>query len=210
MGGLLVSLVDFINKWPNDDTVRWTMDDLPELLPGDIVIERHSMISSRLLQLGLHSYWNHITVIVNSDYYIVENTGNGVVLENLENDTNLAIAVYRYPDLSEEERDRIAWEAMTLVGKENDWQIVLRSVREAGWQTPIILTKALWALWTDDGDVPLPHIVDDYLVCSEVVQEAYSQAGFPLVADEYLLLPKNVAIMGRDGELERLFGPDKI
>lgn len=210
VGGLSNSFVDWLNGWPDDQTTKWTMEDLPELLPGDIVLERHSFIASHMIQIGLNTYWNHATVIVNSSYDIVENTGAGVVFENLKNDMNLDIAIYRNPDLSDEERERIAQEAVSLVGKENDWLIVPRSVREVGWRTPVVIAKALWALWTGDGDVPLPHIEDDYLVCYEVVQEAYSNAGIPLVDDGYLLLPRNVVVPGRDGKLERLFGPDKL
>jgi len=189
---------------------KWNVKDLPKLELADVVLKHHYKIASYLMRLGMHSYWNHAAIVIvaeATDCMIVENTAAGVVLNTLVADVNAHIAIYRHEGLSDEQRLKIAGEAKALVGKNNDWHIGQRVARSLGWESP----KVLWDLWMDKEFVPIPHVIDEYFLCSEIVQESYFRAGVEIINDEHLLLPKTIVLLSRQGKVfTRIWGQDKI
>jgi hypothetical protein len=172
------------------------------LKPGDIVLVHGSSFSARLIQFATRSRWNHAALVArheeDGDYTIYESDKDGVVASDLSRYGNSDIAIYRMPDLNNSERNSIVKAARETWGNQYDYPIVIWTVKVLGWKrSGILLAKIVFGLpWR------APHIQDKYLVCSEMVQEAYSSAGFPLTDDEYLVTPGDIA---KCEKLERVY-----
>ena len=158
---------------------------VPRLELGDIVVYHGTSWSARLIQLVTRSYWNHAAIVVGRLA-----TGQYTVLEasfprarlwplNLESD----IEVYRVTE-SYTKQQKIARAAIALHQKPYDVLVALRVIRKCG------IKKSLRILLR--SPLTVPKIAGSELVCSELVQEAYSNAGIPLNSDNILLLPGDI------------------
>jgi hypothetical protein len=144
-------------------------------------------------QLITRSRWCHAGIIdevSDGDFGILESiTSKGVSCGLLSFYKGKELAIYRYKGITPEQQQDIRHQARKRGRLHYDIFLPLRIIKRIGL---IKVIGVLWNLWFGDGKVNVPHQSDNYVVCSELVQEAYSSSGIPLCPDTQLLLPKDV------------------
>ena len=163
-----------------------------QLLPADIILEHGSSFSARLIQFITHSYWNHAALVVIDDVLIEANKRGRFRRFALGPPNKMAI--YRIIYLNTIERDKIVQQALKYEGRVYDFLLVLRLFQRLGLRKGFSTLKR--AIFNSEP-ISVPHIKDQFVVCSELVQEVYRNAGYPLCEPDKLLFPGGVAGLRR-------------
>ena len=200
--------------------------DIPnDLMPGDIVLVHGRGMVARGIRLITQSHWAHALIIEEAggdDYAILEAVPRGLAFGMLGiHYKGEDIAVFRLRQwrprgdivaqalqgLSEQEQVQrtIIAKAREMGRYHYDHLVLWRTARELGWRRCLTVLMGM-ALGDDLPEVP--HRRDRYVVCSELIQEAYAAAGVPLIDDRYLLLPRTIAALAST-KLERIYGAGK-
>lgn len=169
-----------------------------ELLPADIVLVRGHNWTSRLIRFLTGSQFNHASLIVSKTVrggkYVIAEADKTVVTRVLSSRYNVDdVAVFRDPTLTDEMRWNIAATALEMTGRPYDFILPFKLMKRYGWR---YVLRILWDMLRHPREARIPHIKDRWLVCSEMVQEAYSEHGVPLVPDDQLLVPGHVERFG--------------
>lgn len=146
---------------------------------GDYGVVRSSGLAARLIQIGTVSRWNHSIVYIGGDY-IVEANPTGVEISNLSRYDK--IAWNQHEQLTDTQRDTIAKYAIDQVGKAYSFiTIALIFFRILGLK--FLSTRLAVTLAKHEG-----------YICSELVAECYSKAGFPLsTKPDWQVVPGDLA-----------------
>ncbi len=170
--------------------------NFPQLLPGDIVLTHSPGFNFLRVLTGL--YWNHVILIDEADfvgdkdYVILESINKGVAIGYLSFYQGCEIAIYRYKGITEEQQQEIRHSAKTRGRWRYDFLVPFKVLKRVGFKK---FFELLVQFWSKSYPLKIPHIKDSYVVCSELVQEAYSFAEIPLISDEYILVPDQIALL---------------
>jgi uncharacterized protein YycO len=131
-----------------------------------------------LIRIGTTSRWNHAIVYV-GDGRAVSADPTGVKLVNIADYKD--IAWNRHEQLTDEQREHIAKNALSFVGRPYDFfTIALLALRILGLKLNLPLFTYL--------------AKKDGFICSELVAEAYDKAGVALLnKPDYLIVPGDLA-----------------
>lgn len=178
---------------------------------GDVGLTHSTSLSARLIQFLTHSYWNHAFVIVvlrqenGEDLPWIVEAGISPVMREFELAASDEMAIYRYPGLTLEQKRLMALVALSYPGRKiYDFFLPIRIFKRVGLVKGL---RILYRMAIKGKDCYIPHISDDFVVCSELVQEMFSAVGYPLIPDEYLLAPGTIAKL-RHTVLQRTYGLD--
>ena len=161
---------------------------------GDIVLIHEKGLVARLIQILQHSHWNHVLLIDEllpwfSDYGIFESIGSkGVSCGLLSFYRGKEISVYRYKMITPEQQSKIKFSAIQFGRYRYDTFLPFRVIKLLGMRRAF---KLLFKMLLNQS-VDIPHCLDSYIVCSELVQEAYRKVDIELCNDNYLLLPRDI------------------
>lgn len=190
---------------------RWRLEDLPLLHPGDVFLSSGGNgWTSKLERFVMRSHWTHAGLIedkLGADYGILESVARGVAVGLLYYHYGCDdMAIYRLRDKSMDTSTQVQ---IIVNAKERgryhyDYGIAYHICRQLGPRNAVELALQLIA---NKRPTTIPHFKDHYVVCSEFVQEVYSDAGIKLIPDEYLLLPRDIASL-RHSKLIQIFGKD--
>lgn len=172
----------------------WRIADLPALRPGDWAYVRTNSIPSWIIRFLFKSHYNHalwIAQIFETAQGVVEHIG---IIESVAKGVSPGdlwdlyhksdIAVMR-ADCDDETAKRALAQAYKYGRKRYDFLIPFDTIRRYGWRNTLV---AIW--WILRGEqVLFPHVKDERVVCVEEIQEPYSDIGFPLIDDAWLLAP---------------------
>ena len=166
-----------------------------ELKPADIILVRGHCIVARIIQFLTGSQFNHAAMVVTKTqrwdrYLIAEAERIGVIFRVLQTKYDPAdIAIYRDPSLTEEQRWDVAKAALEMDGMPYDFLMPIRLFKRFGIRYSL---KVLMDVLKNPREAKVPHIRSDWILCSEMVQEAYSSEGVHLISDDQLLVPGHV------------------
>jgi len=188
--------------------------DMPELEPADIILTHNTGLGAGLVQLVTRSYWSHTLLVesvinnpANIDYAVIEAIPRGLAFGTLNThykDTD--IAVYRIRDDQIGIRSHVPERFLELPKRQQFQELVLLEAKKRGrYHYDHFVLYHIWKAVGTAGMLDLlncllhglplniPHKADEYVVCSELVQEAYEAAGSPLILPTKLLMPGNIA-----------------
>ncbi len=171
--------------------------------PADIVLVHAKGFNLLRLITGL--YWNHALLIekeIDGDYGTLESIDKGVAPTLLSNYIGQEIAVYRHKGMTPEIADDVIKAARGMGTYKYDFMIFFRILKRVGLRKGI---KLILQFLNKEYPLEIPHIKDEVVVCSEMVQEAYSVGGLPLIDDKYLLTPDGIDYVSScNGHLPRV------
>lgn len=173
---------------------------------ADIVLYHGASFSARLIRFVCNSHWNHAAIVVRAQIWprlVMEADVKGKLRE-FELEPPSKMAIYRMESLTPAQRYKIVDEALGFKGSVYDFLIVWRIFRRVGLMEGL---RILYRMVYKGEDCPVPHFVDEFVVCSELCQEAFSKAGIPLCPDVQLLLPSTIAKLRRT-ILTQIYGVD--
>ena len=186
---------------------------MKKLRATDIVLTHDNGLTSGLWRFLMRSHWNHAGIITGSiiengklvDYKILEACGGGAKENRLfEKYGYENIAIYRMRGkVPFYKRQKVLNGALALKGLPYDYGIALRLVHRVGWRKAFHILKDM----VFGKETFIPHEKDIWVVCSELVQEAYEDAKMPLIDNQILLLPGRIAKL-RNTKLEQIYGKD--
>ena len=161
---------------------------------GDIVLYHGTSWSARGIQFLTNSYWNHAAMVTHPQGLnapvVIE---AGPVVRYADLDIKGDIAIYRDPTLTTQNQYDLRSAAKEMTGKPYDFMLAPRVLRKLGlWNSFSLICDLI------GGRNPIvPHIEDQFVVCSELVQEIYAIAGLPLLSGNRLLLPGGITKVNR-------------
>lgn len=153
---------------------------------GDIIVTTTAAAVSGLIRFGTGSQVSHTMLYVGQGTQVIDATSAGVRLRPLAealSDATVAVA-FRYPGLSEAQRQIIADKAAEHIGRPYDyWGIV----RQASFQIDSRVCNVLPASAAEEcrnfcGRVDVGRGTDTEFFCSELVIAAYQAAGVPITS----------------------------
>ena len=145
---------------------------------GDYGVVSSNGFLAKLIRLGTISRWNHAFIYV-GDNQIVEANPTGVAISPLANYPKVAWNMHE--ELSDDQRTKIVDYAKSTVGRPYNFGIIA-----------VLALRAI-------GIKIFPKKATDYLakhegyICSELVAEAYENAGFPICPAVDLCNPGDLA-----------------
>jgi len=145
---------------------------------GDYGVVKTNGFFGLLIRIGTTSRWNHAIVYV-GDGRAVSADPIGVKLVNIADYKD--IAWNRHEQLTDEQREHIAKNALSFVGRPYDFfTIALLALRILGLKLNLPMFTYLSK--------------KDGFICSELVAEAYDKAGVALLnKPDYLIVPGDLA-----------------
>ena len=170
-----------------------------ELKPGDIVLVHNRGLAARIIQLLTWSRWNHAAMIFSKTargnrYVIVESERKGVIARVLKSKYRMRdIMILRDPTLDDDIRWSVAMAGLEMEGRPYDFLLPLRLIKRFGFRYSI---KVLYDVARHHSTSRVPHIRNRWVVCSEMIQEAYHEAGVILIPDDQLLVPGRIEKLG--------------
>ncbi len=177
-----------------------------DIQDGDIVLVHQKGFSWLRLLTGMQ--YNHVFIIderIFDDWQIFESIDKGTAPTLLSNYKGQCLTAFRYTGITPEQKQRVRY-ALAQMGKfKYDYFVPLRAIKRMGIRDTV---KTLLKLWSKDYPVNVPHVQDNWIVCSEYAQEAYSRAGIPLQDDKWLLLPDSPLYCPVDEVLEQAWHTD--
>lgn len=149
---------------------------------GDYGVISSSGLFARLIQFGTRSRWNHAFIYIgeiDGVPSIVEANPTGVAISPASEYS--IIAWNQHEELTDEQRNGIAFYARHCIGRPYNWGI--------------IFMLALRALGLKVFPKKFVHYLGQHAgyICSELVAESYEKAGVPLCADPSLCNPGDLA-----------------
>jgi papain like cysteine protease AvrRpt2/permuted papain-like amidase YaeF/Yiix C92 family enzyme len=151
---------------------------------GDIILSTTSATVSGLIRFATSSDVSHAMLYVGQGGQVIDATGAGVRLRPLTEalaDATVAVA-FRYPGLTDDQKGIIADKAAELIGRSYNYVGI---VRQAQFRVHSTLCNVLpdaqaGACRTFFGGVDLGRGSSTEFFCSQLIVEAYQQAGVPL------------------------------
>lgn len=139
------------------------------IAPGQFAVTATSGITARLIRWATRSTVNHAILCIGDDGQCVEATPHGVRTTNA---TTYPRAVWSDEHLTDDQATTITTYGTSHVGEEYGWITIIAITLELAHIKPRWLLRRL----REPGSV----------ICSELVERAYSAAGITLVPDEYI------------------------
>lgn len=128
----------------------------------------------------------------NNDYGIIESISKGVACGLLSFYVGDEIAVYYSEGITAEEQQCVRHAARKEGRFHYDYFLPFRLIKKVG----IKRTLQLWIqLRAKKLPLPIPHVKDSYVVCSELGQESYLSCKIPMLGDAYTLIPDDVPLL---------------
>lgn len=151
---------------------------------GDIILSTTPAAVSDLIRFATTSDVSHAMLYVGQGQQVIDATGHGVRLRPLTDalaDATVAVA-FRYPGLTDDQKGIIADKAAELIGRSYNY---LGIIRQAQFRVHRVLCDVLpdaeaTACRTFFGKVDLGRGDSTEFFCSQLIVEAYQDAGVPL------------------------------
>ena len=177
-----------------------------ELKPADIILVRGGGSVARIIRFLTGSQFNHAAMVVTKTqrwdrYLIAEAERIGVVFRVLQTKYDPDdIAIYRDSSLTDDHRWGVARAALEMDGTPYDFLMPVRLLKRFGVRYSL---KVLYDMLKNPREARIPHIRSNWILCSEMVQEAYSSESLHLISDDQLLVPGHIEILGYLDEIWR-------
>ena len=176
------------------------------LRPGDIILSSMSSLSSAGIQLMTLAPVSHAAVYI-GDWKVVEAVRPGVRIRQLDEllaEENVVLAL-RYPGLSAEQARDIGRHALQKVGAGfNFLGVTLHvpfAVKRVVCEVPLMPSALRDACIRSIGVIHHLAASENRFFCSQLVLQAYQQAGVPITdADPRLISPADILHM-REGDV---------
>lgn len=176
------------------------------LQPGDIILTSGPSLVSASIQLMTLAPVSHAAIYVR-DGKVVEAVGSGVrvrLLDELVAEETVAL-VLRYPELSAEQARNISDYALKKAGTGfNFLGVTLHmpfSVKRRVCELPLVPSAVRDACLRSIGVIHYLAVSESQLFCSQLVLQAYRNAGVPITdADPRLISPADILHM-REGDV---------
>lgn len=162
--------------------------DAPALRPGDILLSATNGITSAGIRLLTLSPVSHASLYVGDEQVVEAVGGGGVRSRPLAEalDEEAVVVVLRHPLLQEEHAEKIRTFALQKVGRPYDhFGIILQapfSLERRLCELPLIPEAIRNACLHGIASIQLGTPNNDRFFCSQLVLEAYRQAGLPITA----------------------------
>lgn len=176
------------------------------LQPGDILLTSMPGLASAGIQLMTLAPVSHTAVYI-GDRQVVEAVRSGVQVRRIEQmlDEEAIILVYRFPGLSAEQAGKIRAYALQQVGTRfNFMGVVLHApfaIERKLCEMPLVPAAVRDACIRSIGAVQFLPTTGRQFFCSQLVLQAYRQAGAPITdADPRLISPADILHM-REGDV---------
>lgn len=188
---------------PNGDDAFVTADALQ---PGDILLTAIPSFTSFGIRLMSFGAVSHAAVYV-GEGKVVEAVGSGVRVRGIGEllEEEAVVLALRYPDLSAEQARRIGDYALTKLGTGFNYvgvtlQIPL-SISRRVCELPLVPSPVRDACIRGMGVINQVAASESQLFCSQLVAQAYRQAGVPMTdADPRIVSPVDILHM-REGDV---------
>jgi uncharacterized protein YycO len=188
---------------PNGDEAFVSADALQ---PGDILLTAIPSLTSVGIRVMSFGAVSHAAVYI-GEGKVVEAVGSGVRVRGIDEllEEESVVLALRYPDLSAEQAQRIGDYALTKLGTGFNYVGVTLhvplSISRRLCELPLVPSAVRDACIRGMGVINQVAVSESQLFCSQLVAQAYRQAGVPMTdADPRLVSPVDILHM-REGDV---------